>query len=119
MSFRNLSLAAAIAVVTPAICNASPETAALNACARAFASSLVAPGAPAPAFKVVYGGARSAGSVTDFFARAYTFDLHANDKKTGLPVARASCSTDARGSLIALSAVPLDQPESLTLAAQD
>jgi hypothetical protein len=117
MSFRNFSLAAAIAVAAPAICNASPETTALNACARAFASSLASPGTAAPAFKVVYGGARSAGSVTDFFAREFTFDLHARDKKTGLPVARANCSTDTRGSVIALAPIPLKNPESVT--AQD
>jgi hypothetical protein len=101
-------LAAAIVALSPAMANASPEKDALNACAAAFATSLAAPGAAAPAFKVVDGGARGATSVGDFFARDYTFYLYANSQKTGLPIARASCSTDARGAVISLLPVPLD-----------
>jgi hypothetical protein len=101
-------LAAAIAALSPAVSSASDETGALNACARAFASSLASPGAAAPAFKVVYGGSRYAGSVTDYFSHAYTFDLYANNQRTGLPVARASCSTNSHGVVIALSPVPME-----------
>ena len=119
MNFRTFALAATIAVVAPALCNASPETTALNACARAFASSLASPGAAIPAFKVIYGDARSGTSVTEFFAREYSFDLRANSRKTGLRIARANCATDARGSVIALSLIPSDVPESLRFAAQD
>ena len=110
MKFRKLALlAASAAVLYPAISNAaSPEKAALNACARAFASSLASPGAAAPVFKVVYGGERFAGSAMDFFARAFTFELHAADLKSGLPIARASCSTDSHGDVVALSSIPLD-----------
>ena len=44
----------------------------------------------------------------EFYTREYTFDLNAKDLKTGLPIARASCSTDSRGAVVALSAIPLD-----------
>ena len=117
MNVRKLGLAAAAAaVLSPAISHASPEKTALNACARAFASSLAPAGAAAPVFKVVYGGERNVASSADFFARTYTFELHARNQKTGLPVARASCSTDLRGSVISLSSIPMDAP---TLAHQN
>ena len=99
---------ASIASLTPLIANASPEKAALNACARAFASSLAAPGAAAPAFKVAYHADAFAGSMLEFYTREYSFVLNANDLKTGLPVARASCSTDSHGAVVALSSIPLD-----------
>ena len=108
MKYRQVALIlAAAAVLAPAISNASPEKAALNACARAFASSLAAPGSAAPAFKVAYGGVVT-GSMLAFYAREYDFELRANDPKTGLPVARANCTTDARGTVIALSPLPLE-----------
>lgn len=104
MNFRKIAFAAAIiAALAPAIASASPEKAALNACARAFASSLASPGAAAPAFRVDYRGNQDTGSVLQFFAREYTFNLRANDDKTGRIVARASCTTDSHGEVIALS----------------
>jgi hypothetical protein len=109
MKLRHIALAAAsIAALAPAISNASPEKAALNACARAFASSLAAPGAAAPTFKVAYRDNRYVGSMLEFYTREYSFDLHANDVKTGLPIARASCSTNSHGTVVSLSSVPLD-----------
>jgi hypothetical protein len=118
MDFRKLSLtAAALAVFAPVIGNASPETEALNACARALATSLAAPGAAAPGFRVSYRSNLYSGSMLDFYTHAYTFELHANDQKTGLPIARASCSTDRRGDVVSLSPIPLDAVRP-TLAAQ-
>jgi len=119
MNVRHFALAAAAAAaLSPALSQASPEKAALEACARAFAASLASPGAPVPAYKVVYGGTPSAGnSVSEFFARQYTFELHAESPKTGLPIARASCSADARGAVTALSPIPLDAMPA-TLAAR-
>jgi hypothetical protein len=101
-------LTAAAAALFPAISNATPERTALNACARAFASSLAPAGAAPPAFKVIY-GALDGPSTVQFFARNYTFELHARNPKTGLAIARASCSTDARGGVISLSSIPLDE----------
>jgi hypothetical protein len=118
MKYRKVALLlAAAAALAPAISNASPERAALDACARAFASSLAAPGSAAPAFKVAYRGGQVAGSMLAFYAREYTFELRANDPKTGLPVARANCSTDARGAVTALSPLPLEA-EPAALAAR-
>jgi hypothetical protein len=107
MKVRNLALAiATIAVLAPAISNASPEKAALTACAHAFASSLASPGSRAPAFKVNYRSTLVTGSTLEFYTHEYTFELHANDEKTGLLIARANCSTDAHGAVIAFSAIP-------------
>jgi len=120
MKSRHIGLGlalASIAALTPVISNASPEKAALNACARAFATSLAAPGAAAPAFKLAYHSNEFAGSMLEFYTREYTFDLNANDPKTGLPIARASCSVDSRGNIVALSPVPLNTVRS-TLAAK-
>ena len=109
MNFRRISLtAAAFAVLVPALSQAGPEREALKACAQAFASSLASPGAAAPAFKVKYRGNPSTGSMLEFYNREYTFDLHANDPKTGTAIARASCSTDIHGAVVALSPVPFD-----------
>ncbi|MEP6548710.1 MAG: hypothetical protein ABJD53_14705 [Gammaproteobacteria bacterium] len=117
MDFRKISLlAAAIFALSPAISNASAEKDALNACAAAFAGSLAAPGAAAPSFKVIDGGTRHRGSVSDLWGRNFTFDLYANNQKTGAPIARASCSTNTRGAVISLSSLPLEAaPPALAL----
>jgi hypothetical protein len=103
MNLQTLNfVAAAIVALAPALSDASPETEALDACARAFASSLAPPGAAAPAFKVAYRDNQFSGSMLEFYSREFTFDLYANNPKTGLPIARASCSTDSRGSVVTL-----------------
>jgi len=108
MNFRNIALtAAAIAAFTPAICNASPEKVGLNACARAFATTLAVPGSDAPAFKVTYRSDQHFGSMLEYYVREYNFDLQVNDKKTGLAVARAKCSTDSHGAVVAFAPIPL------------
>lgn len=118
MNLRKIGLAVAtIAAFAPAISNASPERSAMKACARAFAASLASPGSAAPAFKVSYQGDLFSGSMLEFYSREYTFELHANDQKTGLPIARASCSADRSGTVTALSSIPLDAV-SPTLAAR-
>jgi hypothetical protein len=118
MNFRKISLAAAtFAVLVPGLSQASPERDALKACAQAFASSLASPGNAVPAFKVDYRGSLSTGSLLEFYNREYTFDLHANDPKTGTAIARASCSTDTHGAVLKLAPVPL-QVEHPALAAR-
>jgi len=108
MTIRKIPLAvAAIAALTPVISNASPEKAALTACAQAFATSLASPGASAPTFKIAYRGSDIPGSMVDFYSRQYTFELQARDAKSGSSIARASCSTDVRGNVVALSSMPL------------
>jgi len=113
MIIRKLLLtAASIAAICPAVSHASTETTALNACAQAFATSL-APGSAAPAFKLKY-HSESAGSLADYYSsRAFTFYLQARDPKTGLTLARATCSADTRGAVIALTATPPEASPSL------
>jgi hypothetical protein len=118
MNIRRIGLAAAtFAILVPTLSQASPERDALKACAQAFASSLASPGATVPAFRVNYRGTLSTGSLLELYNREYTFDLHANDPKTGTAVARASCTTDMRGAVLTLSPVPLTA-EHPTMAAR-
>jgi hypothetical protein len=118
MDFRKLGLIlTTIAVLAPAIANASPEKQALNACARAFATSIAAAGATAPTYKLDYRENEVSGASLEFFQRAYTFDLNAADPKTGSTVAHASCSTNSHGTVITLAAVRADSKVA-TLAAQ-
>ena len=108
MRLRNLSLVlAASAAITPVVASATPEKDALNACAHAFAASLAGQGTAAPAFKLAYHGNQFSGSMMEFYNREYTFELRAHDPKTGLPLARASCSTDIHGTVVGLSAMPV------------
>jgi hypothetical protein len=46
--------------------------------------------------------------LADFYPSDFTFTLEARDPKTGLPFARAVCSTDHRGNVTTISAVPLN-----------
>jgi hypothetical protein len=118
MNIRKIPLVvAAVAALSPALSNASPEKAALTACAQAFASSLGKPGVAAPTFKIAYRGSEIPGSMVDFYSREYSFALQAHDPKTGLTIARASCASDVRGHVVALSPVPLDEVEA-TLASR-
>jgi hypothetical protein len=113
MLIRKLLLATvSVAAISPAISYASPENAALKACAKAFASSLGA-GSTAPAFKLVY-NSQSVGALADYYsAKDFTFFLMARDPKTGSTLARATCSADTSGMVIALTATPLETPPAL------
>jgi hypothetical protein len=119
MNFRTLILSAAsIAALSPSVSFASPENAALSACTRAFAASLASPGSSAPAFKLKYRGGAAGSSILDYYSsREYTFYLQAHDLKTGATLARATCTTDTRGTQVALTAAPLNGSEA-TLAAR-
>lgn len=108
MILRKVALAAVtVATLSPCISNASPERASAKACASAFASSIAAPGAGAPAYKLAYRGTTGS-ALSDFYPSDYTFTLEARNPKTGLPIARAQCSTDSRGTVTTISAVPLN-----------
>ena len=113
---RKIALAAAaVTALAPAISNASPERVSAKACASAFATSIASPGASAPAYKLAYRGSFG-GSLADFYPSEYAFTLEAHDPKTGLPIARARCTTDAHGVVTEIAAVPMDSKA--TLAAQ-
>jgi hypothetical protein len=116
MNLRKIALTAAtIAALSPVISNASPEKTSVKACASAFAASMAVPGATAPVYKLAYRG--SASSLPAFYPTGYTFTLEAHDLKTGLPIARALCSTNSHGAVTAMAAVPLNEKPA-TLAAQ-
>jgi hypothetical protein len=116
MITRKIALAVvAVAALAPAISNASPERASVKACASAFATSIASPGGTAPAYKLAYRGSFG-GTLADFYPTEYTFTLEAHDPKTGLAIARARCSTNSRGTVTEIAAVPLDTKP--TLAAQ-
>jgi hypothetical protein len=119
MNIRALILSAAsIAALSPAVSFASPENAALDACARAFAASTAAPGSGAPAFKLKYHSSQAGNSILDYYgSHEYTFYPQALDLKTGATLARATCTTDMRGTQVALAAMPLNGSEA-TLAAR-
>jgi hypothetical protein len=118
MHVRTLLLTlASVAALTPAVSNAGAESAALKTCTAAFASSLSAQGTSSPAVKLKYRGGPAASSFAEYYTRDYTFFLKANDPKTGLPLARATCSATTAGTLLSLSAVPVGV-DSPSLAAQ-
>jgi hypothetical protein len=118
MNMRTLLAAAASAAVfSTSISHASTQNAALNACARAFAASMAAPGSDAPSFKLKYLGGQPGSTFDDYYSgHEYTFYLQAQNPKTGLTLARATCTADTRGTRVALTSTPLEQEG--TLAAQ-
>ena len=117
MTIRKILLAAAaLAALSPSLSTASPERASLQACASALASSMAAPGAAAPAFKVLH-FASTESALTAFYPTEFTFQLEAHDPKTGAEVARAMCSTNAHGEVTSLSLLPL-QTRPATFAAR-
>jgi len=108
MIIRKVALAVVtLTALAPAISNASPEKASVKACASAFATSIGASSGVTPTYKLAYRGSFGS-SLTDFYPTEYTFTLEAHDPKTGLPIARARCSTDSHGTVTAIAAVPLD-----------
>ena len=118
MILRKVAIAAVtIAALSPAVSNASPERMSAKACASAFASSIAAPGAATPAYRVAYRGTTGS-ALADFYPTDFTFTLEARDPKSGLPIARAVCSTNHRGAVTTISAVPL-RDEAGKLAQRD
>ncbi|MGO9933070.1 MAG: hypothetical protein ACLPV8_14835 [Steroidobacteraceae bacterium] len=118
MDIRKLTLAAAVsAAIAPSISNANPEDVALKACARAFASSIATPGSTTRPYKLVNLDSHAQSAVASYYEREYTFYLQARDPKSGVTLARAACSTDKRGMIVALRTAPLDSANP-TLAAE-
>jgi hypothetical protein len=100
MTIRHFGLSiAALAAVTPAVCNAGPAKASLDACVNAFEKTLAPSDEVSRAFKVVYGSEQFSSSIADYYPTSYTFDLQANNLKTGAVVARVRCLADRHGSV--------------------
>jgi len=108
MILRKIAFAVVtIATLSPTVSNASPERNSAAACASAFASSIAAPGSGTPAYKFSYRGMFGS-ALTDFYPAESTFTLEARDPKSGAAIARAVCSTNYRGVVTKISAVPLN-----------
>jgi hypothetical protein len=117
MKIRQLGLSiAAFAAVSPAVCNAWPAKTSLNACVNAFEKTLASSYEVSHAFKVVYGSEEVASSIADYYPTSYTFELQADDPKTGAVVARVRCSTDRHGG-VALTSL-LDSTQAPARVAQ-
>jgi hypothetical protein len=101
----------ALAAGSPSMSNAATETSALQTCAKAFAASIASPGAAAPAFKLNYRHGEEAGVLAKYYGRQYTFVLTAQDPKTGLTVASATCSADFGGTILALTPTPIESSD--------
>jgi hypothetical protein len=118
MHVRTLLIAvASLASLAPAVSNAGPETAALKTCTAAFASSLSVRGAASPTVKLNYRDGQASSTFAEYYTHEYTFFLKANDPKTGLVLAHATCSATTGGTLLSLSATST-AAESPALAAQ-
>jgi hypothetical protein len=104
----SLAALAALAAVCPAVSQALPAKASLDACVNAFEKTLAHSEDAGHAFKVVYRRGQFASSVADYFPTSFTFDLQANNVKTGEVLARVRCEADSRG-VVALSAVDARQ----------
>jgi hypothetical protein len=104
MTIRHLGLSlAALAAALPAVSQAWPAKTSLHACVKAFENTLAQ---SEGSFKVVYEKEQFATSIADYYSTSDTFELQANNAKTGEVLARVSCKTDRRG-IISLSPLPL------------
>jgi len=112
MRFRLLfpTALSCLAILSPAISQAAPESDALSACARAFEASLSSDSATPPLFKLKYSANQPVTTWSAFFTREYTFFLQARDPKTGTARASATCRATSGGNLIALTATRADAP---------
>jgi hypothetical protein len=111
MTIRHLGVSiAALAAVCPAVCNAGPAKASLDACVTAFEKTLAPSRDVSHAFKVVYESEQLTSSIADFYPVTYIFDLQANNPKTGAVVARVRCSADRHGSVALTSLLDSTQP---------
>lgn len=98
----------ALCAVGPAVSQAWPGDAPLQACVSAFEKTLVSPDDAARTFKVVHEKDEPyASAILQYYSIGYTFDLQAHDPKSGELVAQARCITDNRGKISSLSPLPL------------
>jgi hypothetical protein len=117
MTIRRFApLVAALAAVCPAVSNAWPAKAPLDACVNAFAKTLAPADQASHVFKVVYGRQPWASSIADYYQTSFTFELWANDRKSGAVLARARCSADRHGG-VALTSL-LDSTQTPARVAQ-
>ena len=108
MKLRNIGLAIlAAAAVSPSIAGASPSRSSYSACANAFATRLGSAGQQVPKYELVYRNTYDTDVVSQYYATGFTFDLNARDRKTGAPIASATCRTDLHGVVTSLDVKPV------------
>jgi hypothetical protein len=110
MTNRRILSIAALAALCPAVSNAWPAKASLDACVTAFEKTLASSDDAGRAFKVVYESEQFSTSIADFYPTSYTFELQASNPKTGAVVARVRCLADRHGSVALTSLLDSTQP---------
>lgn len=107
MNLRVISLAiVSLAAISPVCAHAGADSAAMQACAAAFAAT-VAPAGAAPAYKLSLQDHYLSNTEMSFHTD-YSFDMKVVNPKTGLASARATCLADAKGTVLSLSTVKLN-----------
>jgi hypothetical protein len=102
-----LTMVCMSAALYPAISDALPRQRLLDACVNAFEKTLATPAAETRSYKVIYRGDRYPGSLLEFYyPTAYSFDLLANDPKTGTAFAHVRCDVNRAGVVTALAQMP-------------
>ena len=114
-----LTMVCMSAALYPAISGAWPAQRSLDACVNAFEKTLAVPAAETRSYKVIYRGDRYPGSLLElYYPAAYSFDLLANDSRTGTAVAHVRCEVTKVGVVTTLAQMPLQpNPETTTRAA--
>jgi hypothetical protein len=111
MNIRHLGLSvAALAALSPAVCNARSAKASLDACVNAFEKTLAPADEASRTFKVVYESGQFVSSIADYYPTSYTFELQANNPRSGEVVARVRCLAGRHGSVALTSLIDSTQP---------
>jgi hypothetical protein len=114
----SLTMVCMSAALFPAISGAWPGQRSLDACVHAFEKTLGAPAPETRSYKVLFQGDHYSGSILEpFYPRAYSFDLQANDPKTGAAFAHVRCEVNRTGLVTALTQMPLQSDRETTARA--
>ena len=106
------------AALYPAISGAWPGQHSLDACVNAFEKTLATPAPEIRSYKVIFRGDRYSGSILEaYYPGTYSFDLQANDPKTGTAFAHARCEVNRVGVVTALAQIPLQPNREATARA--
>jgi hypothetical protein len=106
------------AALYPAISSAWPGQRSLNACVNAFEETLATPAPGTHSYKVIFRGDRFSNSVLEpLYSRDFSFDLRANDPKTGNAVAHVRCEANRVGVVTAFTPIPVQSNRETTARA--
>jgi hypothetical protein len=111
-----LTMVCMSAALYPAISGAWPAQRSLDACVNAFKKTLATPALATRSYKVVFRGDHDSGSILGpFYSPAYSFELHANDPKTGATFGHVRCEVNRIGVVTALIQMPLQSNKEPTV----